>query len=197
MGRPAFSPVALSRESCTSIFQPADCWQPLQIMLAQMRRSFLARRLPNKTYALFNGPWNIFQPDGAIPLQKRIPRHHGITPRTQIASAMCEAPRLDSRGPSGTFGETRRSMSSFAKASKNTRCAFLHGLTAVAYTPLHPEYILTTYSSRENPWATHPPQKTGEFFNFFRQECQRPISFSKHIEIRNTSFSLRTRQAGA
>ena len=111
MGRPAFSPVALSRESCTSIFQPADCWQPLQIMLAQMRRSFLARRLPNKTYALFNGPWNIFQPDGAIPLQNRIPRHHGITPRTQIGSAMCGAPRLNSRGPSGIFGKTRRAYS--------------------------------------------------------------------------------------
>ena len=55
-----------------------------------MLRSFLARRLPNKTYALFNGPWNLFQPDGAIPLQNRIPRHHGITPRTQIASAMCD-----------------------------------------------------------------------------------------------------------
>jgi hypothetical protein len=42
------------------------------------------------------------------------------------------APRLYSRGPSGVFGETRRSMSSFAKASEDTRCAFLHGLTAVA-----------------------------------------------------------------
>jgi hypothetical protein len=55
------------------------------------------------------------------------------------------APRLYSRGPSGVFGGTRRaysaevasatkagSMSPFAKASEDTRCAFLHGLTAVA-----------------------------------------------------------------
>ena len=42
------------------------------------------------------------------------------------------APRLYSRGPFGVFGETRRSMSSFAKASEDTRCAFLHGFTAVA-----------------------------------------------------------------
>ena len=54
--------------------------------------------------------------------------------------------RTGSRGPSNFFGATRRaysavvadkatkagSMSSFAKASEDTRCAFLHGLTAVA-----------------------------------------------------------------
>ena len=178
MGRPAFSPAALSRESCTSIFQPADCWQPLQIMLAQMRRSFLARRLPNKTYALFNGPWNIFQPDGAIPLRKRIPRHHGKTPRTQIASAMCGAPRLDSRG-------------------------FLRRRVMARSNPLLPifPYIQNTYS-RPTPHARTLGRPTllrsqGNFSIFFRQECQRPISFSKHIEIRSRSFSLRTRRAGA
>ena len=42
------------------------------------------------------------------------------------------APRLYSRGLSDFFGETRQSMSSFAKASEDTRYAFLHGLTAVA-----------------------------------------------------------------
>jgi len=41
-------------------------------------------------------------------------------------------PRLYSRGPYGFFGETRRSMSAFAKALADTRCAFLHGFTAVA-----------------------------------------------------------------
>jgi hypothetical protein len=44
----------------------------------------------------------------------------------------CGAPRLYSRGPSCFFGVTRRSMSSFAEASEDTRCAFLHGLIAVA-----------------------------------------------------------------
>ena len=59
--------------------------------------------------------------------------HHGIH-GAQSTMQMSEsgAPRLYSRGPSGIFGETRRSMSSFAKASEDTRCAFLHGLTAVA-----------------------------------------------------------------
>jgi hypothetical protein len=55
------------------------------------------------------------------------------------------SPRLYSYSLSGIFGETRRaysaevasatkagSMSSFAKASEDTRCAFLHGLAAVA-----------------------------------------------------------------
>jgi len=57
--------------------------------------------------------------------------------------AVNPVPRLHSRGSSGFFGETRRSMSSFAKsptrqrfgdgaASEDTRCAFLHGFTAVA-----------------------------------------------------------------
>ena len=155
---PAFSPVAPSRESCTSIFQPVGCMGLRRTVLAQMRRSFLARRLFNKTYALFNGPWNLFQPDGAIPLQKRIPRHHGITSRTQIASAMCD-------------GKIRTPTSR------------------------------TTYS-RPIPHARTFRRPTllrsrGNFSIFFRQECQRPISFSKHIEIRSTSFSLRTRQVGA
>jgi hypothetical protein len=44
----------------------------------------------------------------------------------------CAAPRLYSLGPSGFFGEIRRSMSSFAKASEDTCCAFLHGFTTVA-----------------------------------------------------------------
>ncbi len=39
------------------------------------------------------------------------------------------APRLYSRGPTGFFGETRRSMSSFAKASEDTRYAFLQGFS--------------------------------------------------------------------
>ena len=40
---------------------------------------FLARRFFNRTYDPFNGPWNLFQTDGTILLQKRILRHHGIT----------------------------------------------------------------------------------------------------------------------
>ena len=178
MGRPAFSPVALSWGSCTSIFQPNGYMRPLQKMIAQMRRSFSARRLLNETYALFNGPWNLFQPDGAIPLRKRIPRHHGITPRTQSASAMCGAPRLDSRG-------------------------FLRRRVIARSDPLLPifPYIQNTYS-RPTPHARTLGRPTllrsqGNFSIFFRQECRRPISFSKHIEIRSTSFSLRTRRARA
>ena len=49
-----------------------------------------------------------------------------------LARRASGASRLYSRGPSGFFGETRRSMSSFAKASEDTHCAFLHGFTAVA-----------------------------------------------------------------
>ena len=100
----------------------------------------MARRIPNKTYALLNGPWNIFQPDGAIPLQNRIPRHHGITPRTQIASAVCD-------------GKIRAPTSPLPYIQNN---------------------ILTTYSSRENPWATHIPQKPSEFFDFFQTRMPAP-----------------------
>ena len=42
------------------------------------------------------------------------------------------APRPYSRGPFCVFGGTRRSVSSFAKASEDTRCAFLHSFTTVA-----------------------------------------------------------------
>ncbi len=41
-------------------------------------------------------------------------------------SNMSGASRLYSRGPFCLFGGTRRSVSSFAKASEDTRCAFLH-----------------------------------------------------------------------
>ena len=47
-------------------------------------------------------------------------------------AAASGAPRLYSRGPFCVFGGTRRSVSSFAKASEDTRCAFLHSFTAVA-----------------------------------------------------------------
>ena len=42
------------------------------------------------------------------------------------------APRLHSRDLFGVFGETRRSVSFFAKASEDTRYAFLRGVTVVA-----------------------------------------------------------------
>jgi len=55
----------------------------------------------------------------------------------------CGAPRLsrravhlaqqDGRDTSTFFGETRRSVSSFAKATEDTHLAFIHGLTAVAF----------------------------------------------------------------
>ena len=39
---------------------------------------------------------------------------------------------LPSRNPSCVFAGTRRSVSSFTKASEDTHCAFLYSLTAVA-----------------------------------------------------------------
>ena len=45
--------------------------------------------------------------------------------RGALPSTQSGAPRLYSRGPFGFFGETRRSRSSFAKASEDTRSAFL------------------------------------------------------------------------
>jgi hypothetical protein len=42
-------------------------------------------------------------------------------------SLLSGVPRLDSHGSSCIFGDTRRSLSSFAKALEDTRCAFLHG----------------------------------------------------------------------
>jgi hypothetical protein len=42
------------------------------------------------------------------------------------------SPTYYSRDTSVIFGETRRSKSSFAKASEDTRYAFLHGFAAVA-----------------------------------------------------------------
>ena len=49
-----------------------------------------------------------------------------------LARRLNGALRLYSHGPSVVFGETRRSMSSFAKASEDTRYAILHGITALA-----------------------------------------------------------------
>lgn len=46
---------------------------------------------------------------------------------------MYGAPGLYSRDPSCFFGVSCRSMSSFAEASEDTRCAFFHGFTTVAF----------------------------------------------------------------
>jgi hypothetical protein len=47
--------------------------------------------------------------------------------------AASEAPRPYSRGILKFFGGTRRSVSAFAEASADTRSAFIHGLTPVAF----------------------------------------------------------------
>lgn len=81
-------------------------------------------------------------------------------------TSTCGAPGLYSRDPSFFLGETRRSMSSFAKTLEDTRCALFHDLA-----------IVDTFQKSESPIGT--------------STCKVPDTIICHIPSDNFEINLK------